>query len=110
MSLSEKMEQFIKSRIEPYSQNSQNSQNGTFANNANNANRGQISKVSSQQAYISLMKRLDELPETSLEILTYHPMPTFTLTGEYDGAAYRLFLMAVDEINEHALGVARMRQ
>lgn len=70
----------------------------------------QREELNSTEALQRLLARLDQLPDTSLEILSYHPIPTFALTGEYDGTAYRLFLMAVDAIHEHALGIAKIRQ
>lgn len=110
MSLIDKWDQMQKTESEPHAQNTQNTQNRSFANIADIAHKPPRVKMSSREAFHKLLDRLELLPDTTLEILTYDPIPTFTLSGDYDGTAYKLFLMAVDAIHEHALHVARMRQ
>ena len=110
MSLVEKWQAIQNANSDSYAQNTQNTQKGISANIANIAYRSQSGEITSKEAFLKLLERLECLPGTSLEILSYYPIPTFTLTGNYDGTAYRLFLVAVDAIHEHALQVARIRQ
>lgn len=68
-----------------------------------------IQAMEPQTALEELYSLLNDLPETSLEIVALAP-PAYFLAGNYHEKAYRLFLRANDAIHDQIIKMAAWRQ